>query len=109
MASARSSLFIKSQQTTGQGRSGSKVGAGATKLGLYDLFSIGYKEPALMIKELHGVKSDNASARFKLQREILKTGKMPKIADIKIDSNVESKTKLLIEAYFKGAMLKPDL
>jgi len=105
MSSVRGSLAVKKQFTTGQGRSGTKVGAGATKLGEYDLFALSYKEPGLLIKELHGVHADNKKAQNKFRNEILKTGKMPKISEIKIDS-VEGKTRQLVETFFHGAMLE---
>jgi len=108
MAGARGSLSVKSQFTTGQGRSGTRVGAGAIKLGLYDLFGMSYKEPGLLIKEVHGLHSDNKEAKRKFQKEVLKTGKMPKIFDLHVDS-AEGKTKKLVETFFRGAILDPDL
>jgi hypothetical protein len=108
MSGARGSLSVGRQHTTGQGRSGTRVGAGAIKLGGYDLFALSYKEPGLLIKEIHGLHSDNKEARKKFQKEVLKTGKMPKILDIKINAD-ESKTKQLVEVFFRGAMLEPDL
>jgi hypothetical protein len=108
MAGARGSLSVSRQTTTGQGRSGTRVGAGAIKLGLYDLFGMSYKEPGLIIKEVHGLHSDNKEAKRKFQKEVLKTGKMPEIFDMKIDS-AEGKTKKLVETFFRGAMLEPDL
>jgi DNA-directed RNA polymerase beta subunit len=108
MAGARGSLSVSRQTTTGQGRSGTRVGAGAIKLGLYDLFGMAYKEPGLIIKEVHGLHSDNKDAKRKFQKEVLKTGKMPEILDMKIDA-AEGKTKKLVETFFRGAMLEPDL
>lgn len=108
MSGSRGSLSVNSQLTTGQGRSGTRVGAGAIKLGLYDLFAMSYKEPGLLIKELHGLHSDNTEAKRKFQRQVLKDAKMPNVLDIKIDSS-EGKTKQLIETFFRGAMLEPQL
>ena len=108
MSGARGSLNVKSQFTTGQGRSGTRVGAGAIKLGLYDLFAMSYKEPGVLIKEIHGLHSDNKAAKKKYQTSILKTGKMPEVLDIEIDSS-EAKTKMLIDVFFKGAMLQQNL
>jgi hypothetical protein len=109
MSGARGSLSVGRQFTTGQGRSGTKEGAGAIKLGLYDLFAMAYKEPGLLIKEIHGLHSDNKSAKSKFMREVMKSGgKMPDVRDIKIDSN-EAKTKKLVETFFYGAMLEPNL
>jgi hypothetical protein len=107
MSGARGSLSAKRQFTTGQGRSGTRQGAGAIKLGFYDLFAMSFKEPGLMIKELHGIHSDNADGKKKFTREVLKTGKMPTVRDIKIDS-VGAKTKQLVEVFFRGAMLDPE-
>jgi len=105
MSSSRGSLNVNKQYTTGQGRSGTREGAGAIKLGLYDLFGMSYKEPGLLIKEIHGLHSDNKEAKNKFTREVLKSGgKMPEIFDIKIDST-DAKTTKLIETFFKGAML----
>jgi hypothetical protein len=108
MRSVRGSLSVKKQFTTGQGRSGTRAGAGAIKLGEYDLFGMAYKQPGFLLKELHGVHADNKDAQNKFTREIIKTGKMPNIKDLKIDSNT-SKTKQLVDVYFRGAMLEPGL
>jgi hypothetical protein len=108
MSSTRGSLSVKKQPITGQGRSGTRQGAGAIKLGEYDLFGMAFKEPGLMIKELHGVHADNKEAQRKFLKEVLKTGKMPKIGDLKIDTNA-AKTKQLVETYFRGALLEPTL
>jgi len=108
MSGSRGSLSVKHQHTTGQGRSGTRVGAGAIKLGLYDLFALSYKEPGLLIKEVHGLHSDNLEAKKKFQKEVIKTGKMPRVLDMKIDAN-EAKTRKLVEVFFRGAMLEPNL
>jgi hypothetical protein len=108
MSSSRGSLSTKRQFTTGQGRSGTRTGAGAIKLGGYDLFSLSFKEPAKMIKELHGVHSDNLKAKNTFFKKLLKTDEMPTIKDLPISSQ-ESKTKKLIEVFFYGAMLEPNL
>jgi DNA-directed RNA polymerase beta subunit len=108
MSGSRGSLSVGRQHTTGQGRSGTRVGAGAIKLGLYDLFAMSYKEPGLLVKEIHGLHADNKEARKKFQKEVLKTGKMPEILNMKINAD-DAKTKQLVEVFFKGAMLEPDL
>jgi hypothetical protein len=108
MSGARGSLAVGRQTTTGQGRSGTRVGAGAIKLGLYDLFGMSYKEPGLIIKEVHGLHADNKEAKRKFQKEVIKTGKMPTIFDMKIEA-AEGKTKKLVETFFRGAMLEPNL
>jgi len=108
MSSTRGSLKVKRQFTTGQGRSGTKVGNGAIKIGIYDLFSLSTRKPGHLIKELHGMRSDNQESSRKLMNSILKTGQMPVTSDIKVDSQ-QSKTKQLIEAYFIGAIIEPRL
>lgn len=109
MSGSRGSLSVKRQFTTGQGRSGTREGAGAIKLGLYDLFGMSFKEPGLLIKEIHGLHSDNETARKKFQRDVIKNGgKMPEIFEMKIDSE-NAKTLKLIEVFFHGAMLESDL
>jgi len=107
MSGARGSLSVKRQFTTGQGRSGTRQGAGAIKLGFYDLFAMAYKEPGLMMKELHGIHADNKEGKAKFTREVFKTGEMPIVEDIKIESS-GSKTRQLVEVFFHGAMLEPD-
>ncbi len=108
MSGARGSLSAKRQFTTGQGRSGTKEGAGAIKLGLYDIFALGFKEPGLVFKELHGLRSDNADGRNKLRKHVFKTGEMPNVADIKIESK-DAKARQLVETFFRGAILEPSL
>jgi hypothetical protein len=107
MSGARGSLSVKRQFTTGQGRSGTRQGAGAIKLGFYDLFAMAYKEPGLLMKELHGIHADNKEGKSKFNREVLKTGEMPVVENIKIESS-GSKTKQLVEVFFHGAMLKAE-
>ncbi len=107
MSSVRGSINAKRQFTSGQGRSGTRQGSGAIKLGEYELFAMSFKEPGLLMKELHGVHSDNKKAQEKFLREILKTGKMPTIADLPIETS-ESKTRKLVETFFLGAMLEPN-
>ena len=109
MSGSRGSLAVKKQFTTGQGRSGTREGAGAIKIGLYDLFALSYKKPGNLIKELHGLHSDNQQAKSKFDKLVLKSGgKMPDLNDIKIDSSL-AKTKNLVDTYFRGAMLQPNL
>ncbi len=106
MSGARGSLSAKKQFTTGQGRSGTREGAGAIKFGLYDLFAMSFKEPGMMIKELHGLRSDNKEGNDKLQRHVIKTGEMPNVADFKLESS-GAKARQLVETFFRGALLEP--
>ncbi len=108
MSGARGSLAVKRQFTTGQGRSGTREGAGAIKYGGYDIAAMGYREPGLMFAEWHGLHSDNAAGRSQLMRHVLKNGTMPNVADMKLDSG-ESQAKNLVEVFFQGAMLDPSI
>jgi len=111
MANVRGSVNIKKSAVTGQGRSGTKEGNGAVRIGLYDMFGLSYRKSTALLKEMHFMKSDNAVATNKLNNSILKTGKVPSQDDLELDEETEklSKTKKLIETYFYGAMLKPNL
>ncbi len=106
MSGSRGSLSAKRQFTTGQGRSGTREGAGAIKFGLYDIFAMSFKEPGLIFKELHGLRSDNAAGRSKLMKHVFKEGEMPDVADIKLDSG-DAKARQLVEVFFRGSMLEP--
>lgn len=111
MANVRGSVNVKKSAVTGQGRSGTKEGNGAVRIGQYDMFGLSYKKSTSLLKEMHFMKSDNAVASNKLNNSILKTGKSPSQDDLELDEETEelSKTKHLIETYFYGAMLQPNL
>lgn len=104
--SVRGSQYVKNSIVTGQGSSGTKDRKGATKTGLYDLYSILTKTPYHLIKELHSLKSDAKSAKFFYQRQIFANNSLPTIADIKITKD-DTTTKNYIEALLLGACLKP--
>ena len=106
MSGARGTINAKRQSMTGQGRSGTKEGNGAIKLGLYDMFSVISRSPDKLIKELWAVKSDDEVARRQLRNKILR-GEPLKIDDIEVKKE-DLKTKKLIEAYFIGALLEPE-
>jgi len=106
MSGLRGSINVKHQLTTGQGRSGTKEGNGAIKLGLYDMFSIISRDSDLLLKELWATKSDNPNAKTQLKNKILR-GEKVKISEI--DTKSENLiTKKLIQAYFYGALLEPQ-
>ena len=85
--SVRGSMYVKSSIVTGQGSSGSKDRKGATKAGLYDLYSILTKTPYNLIKELHSLKSDAKIAKTTFDRQIFDGNGTPSIADIKISKD----------------------
>jgi len=106
MSGLRGSINVKHQLTTGQGRSGTKEGNGAIKLGLYDMFSIISRDSDLLLKELWATKSDNPNAKTQLKNKILR-GEKVKISEIDTKSE-DLITKKLIQAYFYGALLEPQ-
>ena len=103
--SMRGSQYVKNSIVTGQGSSGAKDRKGATKTGLYDLYSLLSKTPYNLIKELHTLKSDARQAKHAYQRQIFQTGQLPSIKDIKI-TRVDTTTKNYIETLLLGAGLK---
>ena len=103
--SVRGSMYTKRSIVTGQGSSGSKDRKGATKAGLYDLYSILTKRPYNLIKELHSLKSDAKLAKIAYDRQIFDGIGTPSISNIKITKN-DTTTKNYIEALFLGAGLK---
>ena len=103
--SVRGSMYVKSSIVTGQGSSGSKDRKGATKAGLYDLYSILTKTPYNLIKELHSIKSDAKMAKVAFDRQIFDGNGTPSISDINITKD-DTTTKNYIEALFLGAGLK---
>ncbi len=108
MSGARGSIAVKRQLMTGQGRSGTKEGNGAIRLGLYDIFSIISRQPTNMLKELWMLKADNQDSKRQLISKTIKNGgKVPSLNDIQISKD-DSITKKMIEAYFYGAILEPQ-
>jgi hypothetical protein len=103
--SVRGSQYVKNSIVTGQGSSGSKDRKGATKAGLYDLYSILTKTPYNLIKELHSLKSDAKTAKMAYQREIFNGNGTPSISNIKITKD-DTTTKNYIEALLLGAGLR---
>ena len=103
--SVRGSMYVKRSIVTGQGQSGSKDRKGATKAGLYDLYSILTKSPYNLIKELHSLKSDAKMAKIAYDREIFRGNGVPSITDIKISKH-DTTTKNYLEALFLSAGIK---
>ena len=108
MSGVRGSINAKAQTTLGQGRSGTKEGNGAIKIGVYDMFSLIAREPDELFKELWIAKADNTNAKRQLSKKILNSDEPVKIEDIELDDE-RSITKKLIKAYFYGAMLEPQM
>jgi len=110
MSGIRSSLNAKRQLTLGQGKSGTKEGNGAIKIGVYDMFSLISREPEEVFRELWVAKSDNEVARKELTKKILRSdeGEEINIDDIELQDE-NSVTKKLIKAYFYGAALEPQM
>jgi len=106
MSGVRGMINAKSQLTTGQGRSGTKEGNSAIKIGLYDMFSIASVRPNKVIRELWAIKSDNIEAKKELRKKIVK-GEIPLSSEIEINEE-DIVTKKLVKNYFYGALLDPQ-
>jgi len=108
MSSTRGSLSVGKNWVTGQGRSGTKDGTGATKIGLYDINSLLSKRPYNLIKEMHAMKSDAGKAKKQMINTILRTNELPDELDVEIDKS--DLTSLdMVKTYFKGAGLLSDI
>ncbi len=105
MSSVRGSISTNKNHITGQGRSGTKEGTGATKIGLYDMNSLTSKGSNDLLRELHTMKSDASDAKQQMQRYIIKNNIIPDKEDIEVLSE-DLTSKKLIDFYFKGAGLE---
>lgn len=103
--SVRGSHYVKNSIVTNQGSSGTKDRRGATKTGLYDLYSLLTKTPYNLIKEFHSLKSDARTAKYAYQRQMLLKNELPSIKDIQISKD-DTPTKNYIESLLLGAGLK---
>lgn len=114
MGSVRGSINIMDQFVSGQGRSGSKEGLGAIKVGLYDMYSIlsknggEGKELGHLLKELHSIKSDATLSKRKYINSLIYKNELPSIDLISETDPQDTKTKTWIEAMFYGCGLQPD-
>jgi len=110
MSSVRGSMYTKKEFVSGQGRSGTKDGSGANKIGTYDLFSLLTKSPYGLLKELHAIKSDAPKAKRKMMMKIIKAkpGEQPDLDDIELDEDKDHESKRYSEALFLGAGLEPN-
>jgi len=105
MSSTRGSLKTGKNWVTGQGRSGTSEGTGATKVGLFDLNSLISKQTNDLLYELHSLKSDASSAKKRMQRLITRNNEIPSQDDLEL-KDVDFTSKNLVDDYFKGAGLK---
>jgi hypothetical protein len=92
---------------TGQGSSGTKDRKGATKSGLYDLYSLLSEKPYNLIKEMHSLKSDARDAKQQFAKQIIRTGKLTNISDIKLQKQ-DTTTKNYIETLYLMCGLRVD-
>lgn len=104
MSSTRGSLSVAGSYLTGQGRSGTKEGTGAIKVGEYDLKSLLSKRPYGLIKEMHAMKSDALKAKKQMINTIIRTNEVPDELDITVDP--EDLTSMnMVKIFFAGAGL----
>jgi len=108
MSSTRGSINTGKNWITGQGRSGTKEGTGAIKIGLYDMNSLLSKRPYGLIKEMHSMKSDASKAKKQMINTIIKTNEIPDELDITVEES-DLTSLNLIKVFFKGAGLEAHL
>ena len=105
MSSTRGSINGKSNYITGQGKSGTKDGAGAISIGLYDANSLLSVQGYDLISELHSIKSDAHKAKNKMINTIIKEHRMPTSEEIEVDTS-DLASLNLVQVYFRGAGLE---
>jgi len=108
MSSVRGIINAKRNFITGQGRSGTREGAGAIKVGLYDMNSLLSRQPYKLIKELHAIKSDDLQAKKQMINSIIRHGIIPEDFDVQVQRENISSLKT-IEAFFLGAGLQSQI
>ena len=108
MSSTRGSLNTGKNWVTGQGRSGTKEGTGAIKIGLYDMNSLLSKRPYGLIKEMHAMKSDASRAKKQMINTILRTNEIPDEFDVNVEKS-DLTSLNMIKIFFQGAGLQSDL
>jgi len=107
MSSTRGSINGKSNYITGQGKTGTKEGAGAISIGLYDANSLLSVQGYNIMKELHSYKSDARKAKQNMIQSIIKNHKIPTMEENPID--IKDLASLnLVEVYFRGAGLEAE-
>ena len=108
MSSTRGSLKTNRNWISGQGRSGTKEGTGAIKIGLYDMNSLLSKNPYGLLKEMHAMKSDAMHAKNQMLNTIMKTNEIPDHLDIDVEK--EDLTSLnMVKIFFEGAGLQANI
>ncbi len=107
MSSTRGSVSTGKNWITGQGRSGTKEGTGAIRVGLFDMNSLLSKQPYGLIKEMHAIKSDAGNVKKNMIRSIIKTNAIPSVDDTELEQK-DMVALNLIDILFKGAGLKAD-
>jgi len=110
MSSTRGSISTGTNWITGQGRSGTKEGTGAIKVGLFDMNSLLSKRPYNLVKEMHAIKSDAGKTKNKMLRSIIKNNSIPSIEMDELDIDEEELAATnMIKVLFKGAGLQANL
>ena len=105
MSSVRGGVKTGKDWVTGQGRSGTKEGTGATKVGLFDMNSLISKQADGLLQELHTYKSDAGKAKKQMLRTITRENRIPTKYDIELnDEDLTSKN--MVDNLFKGAGLE---
>lgn len=105
MSSTRGSINGKSNYITGQGKSGTKDGAGAISIGLYDANSLLSVQGYDLITELHSYKSDAHKAKSKMINTIIKEHRVPYASEIEVETQ-DLASLNLVQVYFRGAGLE---
>ena len=108
MSSTRGSVSTGRNMLTGQGRSGTKEGTGAIKVGLYDMNSLLSKRPYHLIKELHTIKSDALKAKKQMINTIIRKNVVPDNLDIQVNTE-DLQSANMIKILFEGAGLEADI
>ena len=108
MSSTRGSVSTGRNMLTGQGRSGTKEGTGAIKVGLYDMNSLLSKRPYHLIKELHTIKSDALKAKKQMINTIIRKNIVPDNLDIQVNTE-DLQSANMIKILFEGAGLEADI
>ena len=105
MSSTRGGIKTGKNWITGQGRSGTAEGKGATKVGLYDMYSLTSQGSFGLLRELHSLKSDAGKAKRDMLRTITRQNRIPDEDDTEITER-DLTSKNLVSDYFHGAGLE---
>jgi DNA-directed RNA polymerase beta subunit len=105
MSCTRGSINGKSNYITGQGKSGTKDGAGAISIGLYDANSLLSVQGYDLISELHSFKSDAHKAKKQMINTIIREHRVPTASEIEVETS-DLASLNLVQIYFRGAGLE---